>query len=253
MISLIPSNPRRERLPMEAELEILRGPHMNTLIPVRLGGTITIGRAAPSDVILAEDSSLSNLHFSLTLDNEGCWLTDLGSHDGILLNGNTVKKAFVANRSTIEAGSTVFLVFVTHEGAAVHKLPDAFHQGREPLAVPLIELLGTASEPLFALLDAARDPKILEILRTSGEHYLSLYEGPQSDELADWAPYLVALSARSSLAKILVSEGWGQSWGVFLTCSLPFAEVRKHFRRFLLVKSGRTAERSISASTTRGS
>lgn len=33
----------------------------------------------------------------------------------------------------------------------------------------------------------------------------------------------------------LVAEGWGGSWGVYLTCSQPFAEVRKHLRRFLLV------------------
>jgi hypothetical protein len=211
---------------------------------------ITIGRSAPADLILDEDASLSNPHFSLRVDEVGCWVTDLGSRYGTFLNGRRVAEAFVPDGSTIAAGSTTILIFVTHKGARVYDLPEAFRAGSEarqaggaPPPIPVIEALAAVSEPLFALLDAARSYQVLEILRPSGEHYQSLYEGPQGDELADWAPYLVALPADSPLRQALVREGWGQSWGVYLTCSLPFAEVRKHFRKFLLVQSqadGRT-------------
>ena len=228
---------------MEAELEILSGAHVNMRVPVRLGQTITVGRSAPADVILDEDALLSNPHFSLKVDDLGCWLTDLGSHYGTFLNGQRVDEAFAPDGSTIAAGSTTFLLFVTHKGAPVHYFPEAFHDGSEPPPVPVIEALGTVSEPLFALLDAARSPQVLEALRPSEEQYRSLYEGPQGEELADFAPYLVALPPGSPLRETLVREGWGRSWGVYLTCPLPFAEVRKHFRKFLLVKSqedGRT-------------
>jgi hypothetical protein len=107
----------------------------------------------------------------------------------------------------------------------------------------LLQMLCGLAEPLFALLDAARDPRVLQVLRLSGEHHQSLYEGTKGEELADFAPYLVEVSPDSPLLETMVREGWGQSWGVYLTCPQPFAEVRKHFRRFLLVKSeedGRT-------------
>jgi hypothetical protein len=89
---------------------------------------------------------------------------------------------------------------------------------------------------LFALLDAARDPKVLELLRGSGEENQSLYEGPKGEELADWAPYVVRLPAPSRLLEALVREGWGKSWGSYFTSRKALAEVRKHFRHFLMVK-----------------
>jgi hypothetical protein len=33
-----------------------------------------------------------------------------------------------------------------------------------------------------------------------------------------------------------VHEGWGKSWGVYLTCEKPFEEVRKHLRHYLTVE-----------------
>jgi hypothetical protein len=33
----------------------------------------------------------------------------------------------------------------------------------------------------------------------------------------------------------LVGDGWGKSWGIYLTCGEPLADVRKHLRRFLTV------------------
>jgi hypothetical protein len=110
-------------------------------------------------------------------------------------------------------------------------------------AQDLLQFLNGQAEPLFALLDAARDPRVLEVLRLSGARHRSLYEGAEGKALADFAPYLVELPLDSPLREPLVHEGWGRSWGVYLTCPQPFAEVRKHFRRFLLVKSeedGRT-------------
>jgi pSer/pThr/pTyr-binding forkhead associated (FHA) protein len=232
---------------MEAEMRILGQAHMNTRVPVRLGQTLTVGRSAPADVILDEDSLLSSPHFTVRVDDLGCWLTDLGSLYGTFVNGRRVSEAFVPDGSTIAAGSTTFLLFLTHRGEPVHDLPEEVRGrgiGRPAAPAPsVLEALAAVSEPLFVLLDAARSYQVLEVLRPSGEQYQSLYEGPEGDELADWAPYLVALPTGSPLRETLVREGWGQSWGVYLTCPLPFAEVRKHFRKFLLVKSqedGRT-------------
>lgn len=101
----------------------------------------------------------------------------------------------------------------------------------------ILGFLQQQSEPLFALLDAARDDRVLELLRSSGDRYESLYEGQQGQYLAQSAPYLVELPKDSPLLATLVREGWGRSWGVYLSSLKPFPEVRRHFRQFLLVRT----------------
>src|SRR5262249_28451884 len=101
----------------------------------------------------------------------------------------------------------------------------------------LIDVLRTQPEALFAILDAARDPKVLEILRYSEQPYQSLYEGSKGRGLAQFAPYLVKLTSTSMLFETLVRVGWGKSWGIYFTSRADFKEVRRHLRRFLLVQA----------------
>lgn len=99
----------------------------------------------------------------------------------------------------------------------------------------IIEILSNQSGHIYAILDGAREPKILELLGESGEDYLSLYQGKAGKELADVAPYLVDLSAKSPLLRTLITSGWDQSWGIFLISDEDFNSVRSHFRHFLMV------------------
>jgi hypothetical protein len=90
---------------------------------------------------------------------------------------------------------------------------------------------------LFAVLDSARDESVLELLESSGAKYASLYEGPQAQELAAAAPYLLELPEDAAeVLETLVHEGWGRSWGIFLKSKLSFLEVRRHLRKHLLVQ-----------------
>jgi len=100
----------------------------------------------------------------------------------------------------------------------------------------LLTLLHGKFQPLYALLDAAREPSVLKVLFESKEVYQSLYEGAQGTQLAHFAPYLVKLPAESALLETLVKKGWGKNWGVYLTSEFPFEKIRQHFRRFLRVK-----------------
>jgi hypothetical protein len=97
----------------------------------------------------------------------------------------------------------------------------------------VIACLSSQPEPLFALLDAARDDRVLGHLVGSGVHYQTLYAGVPAERFMKFAPYLAALPVGCELLPPLVREGWGASWGVYLTSGRPFAEVRKHLRRFL--------------------
>jgi hypothetical protein len=100
----------------------------------------------------------------------------------------------------------------------------------------LQELLAKDFQPLYALLDASREPSVLKVILESKEEYQSLYEGPQGAQLAHFAPYLIRVPEKSSLLDTLVQQAWSKSWGVFVTCDKPLKDLRTHFRHFLTVK-----------------
>ncbi len=100
----------------------------------------------------------------------------------------------------------------------------------------LAEALLHDRAPLYALLDAARDPAVLPCLRASGEPFESLYAGRRGRQLAEVAPYLTLVSAGSPILEAMARAGWGRSWGFFLVAPAPLAEVRRHLRRFLTVE-----------------
>jgi hypothetical protein len=97
----------------------------------------------------------------------------------------------------------------------------------------LLNILREDQESLFALLDAARELGVPELLRGSGEEFQSLYAG---EAFAESAPYLVYLPPSSRLLDKLVHEGWGKGWIVYLTCGLPLQAVRDYFRQSLMIK-----------------
>jgi hypothetical protein len=100
----------------------------------------------------------------------------------------------------------------------------------------LQDLLAKDFQPLYALLDASREPSVLKVILESKEEYQSLYEGAQGAQLAHFAPYLIRVPQKSALLETLVQQGWSKSWGVFLTCDQPLKELRTHFRHFLTAK-----------------
>jgi len=186
------------------------------------------------NLIFSEDSHMSGTHFSLECQKNACELRDLDSSNGTLVNGARVKAAILKDGDTIVAGETAFVLRIEGEEAA----SVAVAPGSAPAATPqdrLLEMLRRDFQPLYAVLDAARDTKILVLLLQSKEEYHSLYEGEQGAKLAQVAPYLVRLKPDSLLLEKLVREGWGQSWGVYLTCSGEIQEVRRHLRHFLEV------------------
>ena len=167
---------------------------------------------------------------------------DLESMTGTLIDGEPGRREGVIDRAGwVKAGDTVFTIHL--EGATPPREED--DALRLPSAVAALARLEAeaARAPLFAVLDAARDDRILELLRESVEEYRSLYDGHAGEAMAEVAPYLVRLPAGSRLLRALVLEGWGRRWGIYLTSRDPLKEVRRHWRRLLIVVSDETGER----------
>jgi hypothetical protein len=91
------------------------------------------------------------------------------------------------------------------------------------------------SPRIYAVLDAARHAQIYPRLCGSESEYCCLYRGELASELAEVAPYLVALEQDNAFTSWLISQGWGDNWGIFLESSASLHELRRHFRRFLMV------------------
>jgi hypothetical protein len=222
---------------MRVVLQIEVGPRAGQTFELRPGQIAQVGRSSWADLSLPEDSELADLHFLLECGASACKLRDLNSRGGVLRNEARVVDATLTDGDRIRAGRTVFTV----RFAAAAPAPPAIDVSPPASSLPpterLLQLLRGQDEPLFALLDAARDIAVLAHLNASQEPHQSLYEGAQGEELALFAPYLVSLPTSSPLLEALVHHGWGQSWGIYLTSRSPFAEVRKHFRRFLMVRT----------------
>ncbi len=238
---------------MELTLRIETGDAAGRVIPVPAGPMLRFGRLNTADVRLSDDPTLSGEHFGVRCDDGGGFVQDLGSRFGTLVNGTKVAEAALRDGDEIRAGRTAFSVSLVgvpidtpHLGTlalappgTVIALPSAPPPPAPPLspakAAALAHLRGLPG-PLYAILDAACEPSVPGRLDRSGLEYESLYEGGRGDELAAFGPWLVGLPAGTPFLDELVRDGWGKSWAVYLTCDVALPEVRRHLRKFLIVK-----------------
>jgi len=260
---------------MKIILEIRSGSSAGTKILLKPGQPFRIGRTPKADHSFPDDKLMSGVHFAIGYDDKGCRIRDLNSSNGTFLNGKKVAEATLQNADEIVAGRTKFLVRIESEKveapappplataqrpSAAMPLPSAKLAPSSPAAsaappppsappkptpkppVPqtpqerLLALLRQDFQPLYALLDAAREPSVLKVIFESKEEYQSLYDGAAGAQLTHFAPYLVRIPPKSPLLDTLVQQAWAKSWGVYLTCGQPLKELRTHFRHFLTVK-----------------
>ena len=259
---------------MRVLLEIRSGSSAGTKVPLKLGQPVRIGRTNKADQSFPDDKLMSGVHFAIGYDDKGCRIRDLKSSNGTFLTGKKVAEATLCNGDEIVAGRTKFLVRIeTEKVEAPAPPPRATAQGPSAAAPPtsaklapssaastavppplapqkpapkppapqtpqerLLALLRQDFQPLYALLDAAREPSVLKVIFESKEEYQSLYEGAAGAQLTHFAPYLVRIPPKSPLLDTLVKQAWAKSWGVYVTCGQPLKDLRTHFRHFLTVK-----------------
>ncbi len=90
---------------------------------------------------------------------------------------------------------------------------------------------------LHVLLDAARMGTEMNNAQKLNDNFRCLYKGESEKALANVAPYLFNLSDQKSFSAWLFEQGWGKSWGVYVESAASPADVYRHFRKFLLVRT----------------
>jgi hypothetical protein len=230
------------RITLENETAKTRG-----RVVLSTGQFMRIGSRA-AELTGAEDRFMSSLHFLLECKADRCRIADMGSKNGTFVNGTRITDAILHDGDLILAGQTNFRVHIdTEEGAGqpagrpVEHFTSGFGDETMVLrqeAKDLRDVLyARPGENLYALLDSTRDHRVLGLLRESKERYQALCEGEQEEP-----PCLVELPKGSPLLTILITEGWGKSWGVYLTSTESFPQVCEHFRHFLAVRAEGTED-----------
>lgn len=107
-------------------------------------------------------------------------------------------------------------------------------------AAPVLEgaLFAEHGVLAYAVLDGASVPDLPQLLWEHEPQHVCLYRGELEPDLAAMAPYLVRLDRGGEFTNLVLNEGWGEHWGVFVLArqEVHFRDLRKHFRTFLRVR-----------------
>lgn len=220
-------------------LQVLWGKQAFKKIVIEPGQSITLGRTERADVMI-DDPEMSALHFQVWFAGASAVVRDLDSQGGTLINGAMVPREQIGHGGFVVAGGTTFQLFVEESTPPTDEPPT---DERLAVLADVEQKLTAGDGQLYGVFDAARDDRILRLLQESIDEHQNLYEGVPGRALDEVAPYLVRFVPGSSLLRRLLVGGWGRAWGTFFRSAEPLKEVRRHFRRYLMVQDEETLER----------
>lgn len=88
---------------------------------------------------------------------------------------------------------------------------------------------------VYAVLDGASIPDLLDKLYELEPEHVCLYRGELEPDIAEVAPYLVNLERAAAFSDWVIEKGWGNHWGIFALSDESLRTMRNHFRKFLMV------------------
>lgn len=106
-------------------------------------------------------------------------------------------------------------------------------------------ILPTGENQLFAVLDAAANHQIPEIIHQYCKDAVCLWQGTAEDELGDLSPWLVPIDAQSKVMRYLFTQSpapwhwWGEWPGILFQGRRGAINLRKHLRRLSRVSDAK--------------
>ena len=104
-----------------------------------------------------------------------------------------------------------------------------------PLKVLREQLFAIPGAMVYAVLDGASVPELPQRLAQWQIESVCLLRGELPPDVAQTASYLAAFQPDTPFAELVLSEGWGKHWGIFVISNAHFRALRQHFRSFLMV------------------
>lgn len=223
---LLPSGPA---VPRRGILQVWSGRESFRKLILEPGVPRTVGTARADFVVYADPAG--GPHFQIVWDGVCAHVQALDPYR-ITVDGEPCFVGEMADRGWMTAGRTTFRFIVE-----VHTPPPGPVTPSEAGLAALAALrVPRDAGTLYAVVDAARSERALQLIEESVDPYTSLFDGEQGRAFDDVAPYLVHLRGDSQLLERLVHEGWGDAWGIFLVSKAELEAVRRHLRQFLMVE-----------------
>jgi hypothetical protein len=97
-------------------------------------------------------------------------------------------------------------------------------------------LFAKGETPVYTILDGASAPNLVKHLYEHEPEYCCLYRGELEPDMATVAPYLVRLEPESKFTELVLADGWGAHWGIFVVSAANLRSLRDHFRAFHTVE-----------------
>lgn len=97
-------------------------------------------------------------------------------------------------------------------------------------------LFDKGETPIFTVLDGASAPGLVTKLYELEPEYCCLYRGELAPDIASVAPYLARLEPGTPFTELVLGEGWGAHWGIFVASTSNLRALRNHFREFHTVQ-----------------
>lgn len=105
--------------PARVMLHVVSGPHAGARFEFSRHETLVVGRSRRVQLRLADDPYFSRFHFRLEIRPPECYLLDLGSRNGIRVNGRPLREALLRDGDVISGGSTEIRLSVTPPSCGV--------------------------------------------------------------------------------------------------------------------------------------
>jgi hypothetical protein len=228
-------------------LTVVRGPSAGSRFAITTGVPTDVGRAAECAIVI-DDASLSRRHFEILWNPPHCEIRDLGSRNGVYVNGGRIDATRVRPGARIGAGDSEFVLELDATVAGPTPLfPDVeptLSPDAPPSADPVFgRLLGaiSADVSLYALVDGASAFELAFAGRLMGHALYSLFTGSLAATVASVGPCLVAIAEPSAFLTRWAAAN-GSHAGVLLQSKASLADLHRHLRSIFVVSDEEGAE-----------
>ncbi len=183
-----------------------------------------LGRSREADHSLPDDLYMSGKHFEIRFEPPHWLAKDLGSSNGLLLNGERITESAVKPGDVLRAGSTEFRV------SFVDDVP-------KPPPLLAIEALQAEPEPAFCVIDAAASPDLYRLALENPGQSVSLFDGTPLEKNSAHGPHVISFGDDATLLASFVYGGWDANASIYLTSGEEFLNLAGFLKSLLLAKT----------------